>query len=87
MTQTTVSQKTTLSDQQISDAYIYLLGRLLITRQQQVDFDTEGFVWNQLIHRKPGQVDWPNQISTWPTQRPGWRSTRRFRCNRACSRR
>jgi len=50
----------TLSDQQISDAYIYLLGRLLITRQQQVDFDHEGFVWNQLLHRKPGQVDWPN---------------------------
>lgn len=49
-----------LSDQQVSDAYIYLLGRLLITRQQQVDFDTEGFVWNQLVHRKPGQVDWPN---------------------------
>jgi hypothetical protein len=50
----------TLSDQEISDAWIYLLGRLLITRQQQVDFDDEGFEWNQLIHRKPGQVDWPN---------------------------
>lgn len=50
----------TASDQDISDAYIYLLGRLLITRQQQVDFDDEGFVWNQLLHRKPGQVDWPN---------------------------
>ena len=49
-----------LSEQQVSDAYIYLLGRLLITRQQQIDFDTEGFVWNQLIHRKPGQGDWPN---------------------------
>lgn len=49
-----------ISDQGISDAYIYLLGRLLITRQQQVDFDQEGFQWNQLIHRKPGQVDWPN---------------------------
>lgn len=49
-----------LSNQEISDAYIYLLARLLITRQQQVDFDSEGFVWNRLIHRKPGQVDWPN---------------------------
>lgn len=48
------------TDQDISDAYIYLLGRLLITRQQQADFDEEGFVWNQLMHRKPGQVDWPN---------------------------
>ncbi len=49
----------TASDQQVSDAYIYLLGRLLILRQQQLDFQ-DGFKWNTLIHRKPGQVDWPN---------------------------
>lgn len=35
---------TTISEQEISDAYIYLLGRLLVTRQQQLDFD-EGFKW------------------------------------------
>ena len=27
-----------ISEQEISDAYIYLLGRLLVTRQQQLDF-------------------------------------------------
>lgn len=48
-----------LSDQDISDSYIYLLGRLLVTRQQQLDFQ-EGFKWNELVHRKPGEVDWPN---------------------------
>jgi hypothetical protein len=48
-----------LSDQDISDAYIYLIGRLLVTRQQQLDFH-EGFTWNQLLHRSPGAVDWPN---------------------------
>ncbi|WP_250473150.1 DUF1214 domain-containing protein [Caballeronia sp. GAFFF1] len=48
-----------LSDEQISQAYIYLLGRLFVTRQEQLDFQ-EGFQWNQLIHRKPGAVDWPN---------------------------
>lgn len=48
-----------LSDTEISDAYIYLLGRLLVTRQQQLDF-REGFQWNQFMHRKPGAVDWPN---------------------------
>lgn len=48
-----------LTDQQISDAYIYLLGRLLVLRQQQLDFK-EGFQWNRLVHRKPGEVDWPN---------------------------
>jgi hypothetical protein len=50
---------TTVSEQEISDAYIYLLGRLLVTRQQQADF-AEGFEWNRLVHRKPGEVDWPN---------------------------
>jgi hypothetical protein len=48
-----------VTDQQVSDAYIYLLGRLLVLRQQQADFQ-EGFQWNTLIHRKPGEVQWPN---------------------------
>ncbi len=51
---------TIITDQDVSDAYIYLLARLLIARQQQIDFDREGFQWNRLVHRKPGQVDWPN---------------------------
>src|SRR5262245_11250560 len=49
----------TIDEQTISDSYIYLLGRLMVTRQEQLDFE-EGFKWNQLIHRKPGAVDWPN---------------------------
>jgi hypothetical protein len=53
------SSRAAASDQEISDAYIYLLGRLLVLRQQQLDFK-EGFKWNQLVHRKPGEVDWPN---------------------------
>jgi hypothetical protein len=48
-----------VSDQDVSDAYIYLLGRLMVTRQQQLDFQ-EGMNWNELTHRKPGAVDWPN---------------------------
>jgi hypothetical protein len=53
------AQPARLSDRDISDAYIYLLGRLLVTRQQQLDF-REGMRWNELTHRKPGAVDWPN---------------------------
>ena len=49
----------TIADQDISDAYLYLLSRLLVLRQQQLDFQ-EGFKWNALVHRKPGEVDWPN---------------------------
>jgi len=47
------------ADQEVSDAYIYLLSRLLVLRQQQADFQ-EGFQWNRLVHRKPGDVQWPN---------------------------
>jgi hypothetical protein len=49
----------TLSEIDISDSYLYLLSRLLVLRQQQLDFQ-EGFKWNVLVHRKPGEVDWPN---------------------------
>ncbi len=48
-----------LGDEEMIQTYIYLLGRLLITRQQQLDFK-EGFKWNELVHRKSGAVDWPN---------------------------
>ncbi|MBH3430353.1 DUF1214 domain-containing protein [Pseudomonas alkylphenolica] len=47
------------SDQDVSDAYTYLLGRLLVLRQQQLDFQA-GMQWNRLVHRKPGDVEWPN---------------------------
>ncbi|KUL96644.1 hypothetical protein DK26_07820 [Bosea sp. WAO] len=53
------AQAPRLSDEDISDGYIYLLGRLMVTRQQQLDFQN-GFKWNELIHQKPGAVDWPN---------------------------
>lgn len=48
-----------LTDQQISDSYIYLLSRLLVLNQEQADF-AQGFRWNQLVHRKVGDVAWPN---------------------------
>ena len=54
-----VPMSPTLSDNEISSSYIYLLSRLLVLRQQQLDFQ-EGFKWNELVHRKPGEVDWPN---------------------------
>ena len=49
-----------ISDQQIADAYSYLLGRLLVLRQQRIDFEKEGFKWNEVINRKPGGVAWAN---------------------------
>lgn len=49
-----------VTDQDISDAYIYLLGRLLVLRQEQLDFQKEGFKWNEIIHRDVGGVAWAN---------------------------
>ena len=49
-----------VSDQNISDAYLYLLGRLLVLRQEQLDFQNEGFKWNEIIHRDVGGVAWAN---------------------------
>jgi hypothetical protein len=48
-----------IDDEAISNAYLYLFGRLLVTRQMQLDFQ-DGFKWNEIVHRKPGKVDWPN---------------------------
>ena len=47
-------------DSDISDAYLYLLGRLLVLRQEQVDFRFEGFRWNHIQHREFGGVNLPN---------------------------
>lgn len=51
---------TTTSDQDVSDAYLYLLSRLLVLRQEQLDFQKEGFQWNQIAHREVGGVAWAN---------------------------
>ncbi len=52
-------QTSAVSDKDIIEAYAYMFGRDLILRQQRLDFE-EGFQWNQLVHRKPGDVSWPN---------------------------
>ena len=48
-----------LADRDIVEAYEYMLGRLLVLRQENLDFK-EGFRWNEIIHRAPGAVDWAN---------------------------
>lgn len=54
-----------ISDQDISNAYVYLLGRLLVLRQEHLDFrnggfKSAGFKWNELIHRQAGGFGWAN---------------------------
>ena len=48
-----------VSDRDIVETYEYMLGRWLVLRQENLDFN-EGFKWNQIIHRAPGGVDWAN---------------------------
>src|SRR5262245_28323932 len=48
-----------LADRDIIEAYEYLLGRLLVLRQENLDFK-EGFKWNEIVHRARGAVDWAN---------------------------
>jgi hypothetical protein len=48
------------TDQDISDAYLYLLARLLVLRQEILDFRDEGFRWNEIQYREPGGVAWAN---------------------------
>ena len=52
-----------LADRDIVEAYEYMLGRLLVLRQENLDFK-EGFKWNEITHRAPGGVDWANPIGT-----------------------
>jgi hypothetical protein len=48
-----------LTDQDIADAYVYLLARELMLKQEQKDFE-EGAKWNRIIYRIPGDIVWPN---------------------------
>ncbi len=41
------------ADRDICDAYLYLLGRLLVLRQEHLDI-LSGTEWNQLLHHEPG---------------------------------
>jgi len=40
----------------ITDSYLYLLGRLLVLQQEHVDFRALGLRWNTVVHRPPSQV-------------------------------
>lgn len=57
--ETAPSHATKIDDQDVSDAYQYMLSRWLVLRQEARDLK-EGFRWNEIIHRAPGGVSWPN---------------------------
>jgi hypothetical protein len=48
-----------LSDKDIIDAYHYFLGRMLVLRQEHLDFKA-GFIWNRTLNRDPANATWVN---------------------------
>lgn len=57
------SQQSTVSkpdEKTINDAYLYLLGRLLVIRQEQMDVAGQGFAWNTIKYNPLGSADFVN---------------------------
>ncbi|MES3027037.1 MAG: DUF1214 domain-containing protein [Pseudomonadota bacterium] len=46
--------------QTITDAYVYLLSRALVVRQEHIDRDEEGFAYNQVKYNPLGSADFVN---------------------------
>ncbi len=57
-----ITAKQENTEQNISDAYIYLLARLLIARQQQIDFDRRDF--NGIGSFTESRGKWTGRIQT-----------------------
>jgi hypothetical protein len=50
----------TPDDNTITDAYIYLLGRVLVIRQENMDRGAAGFAYNIIKYNPIGEADWVN---------------------------
>ncbi|AZO76450.1 hypothetical protein B5U98_07570 [Bosea sp. Tri-39] len=44
----------------VADAYVYLLGRALVIRQEQIDSKVKGFAYNQIKYNPLGSADFVN---------------------------
>lgn len=54
------AEKVEVSDQEIIDAYIYLLSRALVVRQEQMDFANTGLEYNTIKYNEAGKADFVN---------------------------
>ena len=85
MTTQTASTKTAAKPdtQTVTDAYLYLLGRALVIRQERHDLSQPGVAYNAIKYNPLGSADFVNPISTSPISRRGSRLTSgRRRCSR-----
>jgi hypothetical protein len=72
------------SDETIRDAYVYLLGRVLVLRQEQIDRGGDGFTYNQIKYNPLGSADFVNPTSTLPILRHGSLWTNALRLSWKC---
>jgi hypothetical protein len=47
-------------EETLSDAYIYLLARALVIRQEHIDRRSDGFAYNSIKYNPPGSADFVN---------------------------
>jgi len=55
-----LAQPLRISDGDVTDAYIYLLGRVLVIRQEHMDRGAPGFAYNTIKYNPIGSADWVN---------------------------
>ena len=48
--------------QDICDSYVYLLGRLLVLRQEHLEFMHKPFAWNTVVHSEAGGPTWTDHL-------------------------
>lgn len=51
---------TSVSESEIIDSYVYLLGRALVVRQEQIDSKEAGFEYNKFKYNEAGKADFAN---------------------------
>src|SRR6476620_7251997 len=72
-----------LDEETITEAYVYLLGRALVIRQEHIDLEETGAAYNTIKYNPLGSADFVNPNSTSPISRRGSRwTTRRRWCSR-----
>jgi hypothetical protein len=57
---TTTTLVTSYDPDFAADAYVYLLGRALVARQEAIDIGTDGIEYNKIHYNKLGSADFPN---------------------------
>lgn len=58
--QEVVSKDTGVTDKTIIDAYVYLLGRAFVVRQEQIDLKEPGIAYNTIKYNEAGKADFAN---------------------------